>query len=288
MVRMFSRAVDRLRVESSNASSYCASAFCSANVTSCSLAATTERSSSATTSPFLTTVPSGTIEEIFIWYAPACCALGGAVIWTSSRALSSPDVVTVTRNSPRFTRATTPASSRAGLPASSHAPGAATTRSAATRTERRRRKPDARRRLKRGRIEAPCPGRALRAAGSARLDTACRRWLQRYDEHHHDRHDEDEHAVILEVEIVDDPQERARRVAVGEPRQAQAHGRIHRQAEHAEHEADEQGGQTPLGIEPPVEDAEHEHRENRGSEIPLHALEIVIQPASSLDDGDPH
>src|SRR5207248_7783674 len=50
-----------------------------------------------------------------------------------------------------------------------------------SRTERRRRKPDARRRLKRGRIEAPCPGRALRAAGSVRLDTACRRWLQRYD-----------------------------------------------------------------------------------------------------------
>ena len=45
----------------------CASAFCSASDTSCAFAAMPERSSSATTSPSFTTVPSGTSEEIFVW-----------------------------------------------------------------------------------------------------------------------------------------------------------------------------------------------------------------------------
>jgi hypothetical protein len=66
MVRMFSRALERVSVESSIACSYCASAFCSASVTSACFEARVDRSSSATTSPFLTIVPSGTSELIFI------------------------------------------------------------------------------------------------------------------------------------------------------------------------------------------------------------------------------
>ena len=130
MVRMFSRAVERVRVESSIACSYCASALVSASCTSASRFAKVERSSSATTSPSFTIVPSGTIDWIFIWYACACCAFVGPVIWTNWRARSSPDVVTVTVNGPRFTRATSPASA-VGARARSQAVG--TTSTTATR-----------------------------------------------------------------------------------------------------------------------------------------------------------
>lgn len=53
-------------------------------------------------SPSLTTVPSGTKHWIFIRKTPACCALVGAVICTNLLARSSPEVVTATRNDPRF------------------------------------------------------------------------------------------------------------------------------------------------------------------------------------------
>jgi hypothetical protein len=85
-----------------------------------------DRSSSATTSPAFTIVPSGTMLEIFIWYWLACWAFWGTLIWTNLRARSSPEVVTTVLNSPRLTRATTEVSAALGPRARSHAPGTPT------------------------------------------------------------------------------------------------------------------------------------------------------------------
>src|SRR6266545_5159060 len=137
---MSSRALERLRVESSIACSYTASAFWSARETSDIRAAMPERSSSATTSPALTTVPSGTMLVIFIWYWLACWAFCGALIWTNLSARSSPEVVTMTLNWPCLTRATTAASCTAGFRASSHAVGVPTTMTARAMRNHRLRK----------------------------------------------------------------------------------------------------------------------------------------------------
>src|SRR5437016_6101561 len=94
-----------------------------ASLTSSSLFARVERSSSATMSPCFTIVPSGTMDWIFICHAPTCCAPAGAVIWTNCRARSSPEVLTVTAKGPRFTRATRELSEAAGPRARSHALG---------------------------------------------------------------------------------------------------------------------------------------------------------------------
>src|SRR5213594_4009721 len=99
--------------------------------TSWSFGATVVRSSSATTTPCFTTVPSGTIEEIFIWKTPACCPPGGAVTCTNWRARSSPAVVTTTVNGPRFTGATTIASVPRRSPARSQALGSTSVSTAA-------------------------------------------------------------------------------------------------------------------------------------------------------------
>jgi hypothetical protein len=82
------------------------------------LDATGERSSSATTSPSLTWVPSGTIDWILTpFQTSACCMFCGPVMFTNLGARSSPLVVTTMRKSPRLTvvsRRARPACRRAG------------------------------------------------------------------------------------------------------------------------------------------------------------------------------
>src|SRR5207237_654556 len=63
--------------------------------------------------------------------------------------------------------------------------------------------------------------------------------------------------------------------------------RVQGQAEDPEHKSDDQRGEAPLGVQAPVEDAEHEHREDRRGEVALHALEIVVRPTCALDHGNP-
>ena len=77
---------------------------------------------------------------IFIWYWLACWAFCGALIWTNLRARSSPEVVTITLNSPCFTCAMTAASWTAGFRARTQVVGPPTTRTASAMRNHRFRK----------------------------------------------------------------------------------------------------------------------------------------------------
>src|SRR5512146_499251 len=109
-VRTSSRDCARLSAESSCAVVYSACAFCKLSVTSASFVAAGDRSSSAITSPVLTTEPSGTIDAILVWYTLTDCAAVGPCTCTNLRARSSPVVVTTTLKVPDLTGALRPAS----------------------------------------------------------------------------------------------------------------------------------------------------------------------------------
>src|SRR5439155_12105929 len=65
----------------------------------------------------------------------------------------------------------------------------------------------------------------------------CGRWRRiAHDEHRCGRDDKDEQAVVLEVDVVDDPQERARRVSVRQTSELQADRRVDGETEGAEQE----------------------------------------------------
>src|SRR5882672_516928 len=72
----------------------------------------------------------------------------------------------------------------------------------------------------------------------------------------------DQHAEILEINIVDDPQERAVRVSVLKSPQAKRHGRIHNHPENAQHEANQHGPKRALSVHSLEEHAQEEHDEN--------------------------
>ena len=141
---------------------------------------------------------------------------------------------------------------------------------------------------------APAPARLLAVlvgdggVGQPRQAAFLRRLGRVADrDHHDDAHQEDERAVVLEVDVVDDPQERARRVTLLVPRHLQRDGRVHRQPERAEQESDQKRREAALGVQPLVEHPEEEHREDGRREVALHALQIVVQALRALDDGDP-
>ena len=115
-------------------------------------------------------------------------------------------------------------------------------------------------------------------------------------DHNHDqnRDNRNEHAEVLKIDIIDNPQKRSRGVAVRDcpcririPEQAQRDRRVHEHAEEAEGEAHDHGPQAAFGVEALPKDAEEKDDKDRRRQVALHRLKIVVQAARSLNDRNP-
>jgi len=96
-----------------------------------------------------------------------------------------------------------------------------------------------------------------------------RRGQVAYPHHDHRRDNRDQDAEILEVDVVDDPEQRA--FAVVKVRIQRA-GCVHQHAEDADDEADDHRPKTALGVETLPEDAKEEHNEDGWCQVALNGL----------------
>src|SRR5713226_1732164 len=107
------------------------------------------------------------------------------------------------------------------------------------------------------------------------------------DDHDDGRNDSNQDAEILKIDVVDDPQERAMRIAVLKPAQAKGYRRVHKHAEDAQNEADDHGPKRALLVEPLESHAEKEDHKNGRSQITLHRLQVAVESLRVFDDRDP-
>src|SRR5206468_1917571 len=94
-------------------------------------------------------------------------------------------------------------------------------------------------------------------------------------------------AEVLEVDIVDDPEEGALGIALLIAGHAQCDGGIHDHAENTERKANDHGPKRALAVEALPEDAEEEDDENGRREVALHGLQVAIETMRALNHRDP-
>src|SRR6266567_9237430 len=93
-------------------------------------------------------------------------------------------------------------------------------------------------------------------------------WLSSHiaDDNHDDRgYQSDQDAEVLEIDIVDDPQERTMRISILKPAQAESYRRVHEHAEDAENETHNHGPERALRVHALEKHAQEKHHENRRS-----------------------
>ena len=106
--------------------------------------------------------------------------------------------------------------------------------------------------------------------------------------HHHDcRNDGDQYAEILEVDVVDDPQERTLRISILKSGEAERDRSINQHSEDTQCEADNHRPQRAFGVHTLEKHTEEEHDKNGRREISLHSLQIRIQAGRALDHRNP-
>src|ERR1043165_8090659 len=85
-----------------------------------------------------------------------------------------------------------------------------------------------------------------------------------YCHHHHRRNDGNQHAEVLEIDVVANPQKRTGRIPGFESLQLHGHGSIHQHPKNAEGETHHHCSQCPLGVEALPKHTEEEHHKNGG------------------------
>ena len=101
--------------------------------------------------------------------------------------------------------------------------------------------------------------------------------------HHCDRDHKDQKAVILKIDVVHNPEERALGIAVLKARHAQADRCINCKTKDTEHESRDERGEGIPERSAALEDAKKKHDEDRRGQIPLNPLQIVVKSLASAD-----
>src|SRR5262249_60191484 len=94
-------------------------------------------------------------------------------------------------------------------------------------------------------------------------------------------------ATVLKIDIVHDPEESPRSIAVLKPWQAECGRRVDGHPEKTQHKTNQHGPKRSLRIETLPEHPEEEHHEDRRREIALHRLQVVVQTLRVFDDRNP-
>ena len=110
-----------------------------------------------------------------------------------------------------------------------------------------------------------------------------RRHITHHD-HDHRGDDGDENAEVLEVDVINDPEERAMGIALGDglrgvlvAKRPQRDRCVHQHTEQANDKADNHGPQAALGIEAFPEYAKEEDHKNRRGQVALDGLQITVE-----------
>src|SRR5260370_1820343 len=115
-------------------------------------------------------------------------------------------------------------------------------------------------------------------------------WLRSHiadDDHDDCGYESNQQAPVLEIDVVDDPEERAVGIAVLQAAEAKGYGRVHEHAEDAKNETYDHGPKCALGIHALENDAQEEHHEDGRREITLNGLQVAVEPLGILDDRNP-
>ena len=108
-----------------------------------------------------------------------------------------------------------------------------------------------------------------------------------YSHHDDGGHDGDQNAEVLEIDVVDYPEEGALGVAALESGQAERDWRVHAHAEESQRKTHQHGPKRALGVEPLEEDTEEKDDEDGRGQIALHGLQVGVKSLRVFDDGDP-
>src|ERR1035441_8514295 len=104
--------------------------------------------------------------------------------------------------------------------------------------------------------------------------------------HNYGRYNRDQHAEVLEVDVIDDPEERSRLVAT-KSSHAERHGGVDHHAEYSQREAYDHGPEGARPVHTLNKDAEEEHDKDRRRQIALHGLQVSVEALGVLDHRNP-